>query len=153
MRYSSLAAALLLAATLCLVSCGPKPTSVEDFSLRPLTLPSGQVIQVETMYSNMDLLRGLMYRTSLAPDHGMLFMYPHPDHYYTVMYNVLIPLDIIWMDSNRRILEIDENEQPCKGQASQCPKYGGKLISAYALEIGGGLARKYGLQVGQLVQL
>jgi len=146
MRY------FLLAAALCAISCAPKPTNVEDFSLRPVTLPGGRVIQVEMMYSNLDLLRGLMYRTSLAPDHGMLFVYPHPDHYYTVMYNVLIPLDIVWMDTDRRILEIDENEPPCKTQASQCGKYGGKLISAYALEIGGGLARKYGLQAGQVVQ-
>lgn len=110
------------------------------------------MIKVETMYSNIDLLRGLMYRTSLAPDRGMLFAYPRPNHYQTVMYNVLIPLDIIWMDSNRRIVEMDENEPPCKTQASKCPKYGGPQLSSFALEIAGGMARKYGLQVGQTLQ-
>jgi uncharacterized membrane protein (UPF0127 family) len=142
---------LLLIGALLLWSCGPKPTSIEDFSTLPVTLPGGQVIRAETMYSNVDLLRGLMYRNSLAPDHGMLFFYPRPDHYQTVMYNVLIPLDIIWMDSRRDIIQIDANAPPCKTQASKCTKYGGKF-SLFALEIAGGTAAKYGLQVGQRIQ-
>lgn len=146
MRY------LVLLAAVSLVSCSDQSTAVEEFSLRPLTLPSGKVIQVESAYSNIELLRGLMFRKSLAPDRGMLFSYPHPDHYQTVMYNVLIPLDIIWMDADRRIVQIDQNQQPCKTQASQCPKIGGKKIVSFALQIGGGLASKYGLETGQVLQ-
>lgn len=148
MRY------FLFLVVVCLAGCGEsdKPNTLEDFPTRPLTLPGGQVLKVETMYTNIDLLRGLMYRSSLAPDRGMLFVYPRPDHYYTVMYNVLIPLDILWMDSDRRILEIDESEPPCKMQASKCPKYGGSPISSFALEINAGMARKYGLQIGQILQ-
>jgi uncharacterized membrane protein (UPF0127 family) len=142
----------LLAALLPLACCGPKPTSVEDFALRPVTFPGGGVIKAETMYSNIDLLRGLMYRTTLAPDRGMLFVYPRPDHYQAVMYNVLIPLDIIWMDANRRIVAMNENAPPCKTQASKCPKYGGQQIASFALQIAGGMAHKYGLQVGQIIQ-
>jgi uncharacterized membrane protein (UPF0127 family) len=109
------------------------------------------VIRVETTRSNFDILRGLEYRPSLAPDRGMLFIYPRPDHYQTVMYNVLIPLDIIWMDSHSDIIEIIANAPPCKTRASKCTKYGGKL-SLFALEIAGGMAAKYGLQVGQRIQ-
>jgi len=142
---------VMLAACLFLASCGPKPTSVDDFYLRPLRFPDGRTIQVETATTNVELLRGLMFRSALAPDRGMLFVYPHPDRYQTVMYQVLIPLDIIWLDAERRILEIDENAPPCGTQASKCTKYGSHL-SAYALEIGGGMARKNGLQVGQIIQ-
>jgi uncharacterized protein len=149
----SLSPSVLLVALLLLAcSSGPKPTSLEDFPTRPVTLPGGQVIRVETMIDNIDLLRGLMFRTSLAPDRGMLFVYPRPDHYQTFMYQILIPLDIIWMDSNRRIVDINENAPPCKTQASKCLKYGGKQLSSYALQIGGGMARKYGLQLGQTIQ-
>ncbi len=104
------------------------------------------------MIDNVGLMRGLMFRTSLAPDRGMLFVYPKPDHYQAWMYQTLIPLDIIWMDSNRQIVALDENAQPCKTQASKCPKYGGKQISAFVLEIGAGMARKFGLQLGQTIQ-
>jgi uncharacterized protein len=146
MRY------LLLAVVLPLACCGPKPTTLEDFPTRPVTLPGGQVIRVETMVDNIDLIRGLMFRTSLAPDRGMLFVHPKPDLYTYWMYQTLIPLDIIWLGSNRDIVEIVENAQPCKTQASKCEQYGGKQFSAYVLELAGGMAKKYGLRLGQTIQ-
>jgi uncharacterized protein len=146
MRYLFLAVPLLLAC------CGPNPTTLEDFPTRPVTLPGGQIIRVETMVQNFELLRGMMYRTYLAPDRGMLFVYPKPDHYQTWMYQTLIPLDTIWMDSDRNIIDIVENSPPCKTQASKCPRYGGQQISAYSLQIGGGMARKFGLHLGQRLQ-
>jgi uncharacterized protein len=143
---------LILAALLIISSCGPKASTLDDFQTRPITLPGGQVIQAETMVDNIDLARGLMFRTSLAPDHGMLFVHPQPGNYSYWMYQTLIPLDMVWLDSNRRIVEMAENAQPCKTQASKCEQYGGKQISSYVLEIGGGMARKYGLQLGQTIQ-
>jgi len=146
MRY------LLLAILLSIACCGPKASTLEDFPTRPITLPGGQVIRAETMVDNIDLTRGLMFRTSLAPDRGMLFVHPRPGNYAYWMYQTLIPLDIIWLDSNRTIVEMAENAQPCKTQASKCEQYGGKQISAYVLELGGGMARKNGLQLGQTIQ-
>ena len=146
MRY------FLLAALLPLTCCGPKSSTLDDFPTRPVTLPGGQVIRVETMIDNIDLTRGLMFRPSLAPDHGMLFVHPKPGNYAYWMYQTLIPLDIIWLDSHRDIVEMAENAQPCKTQASKCAQYGGKEVSAYVLEIGGGMAKKYGLHVGQTIQ-
>ena len=147
MRY------FLLAALLPLAGCGPKASTLEDFPTRPITLPGGQVIRVETMISRFDLLRGMMFRTSLAPDRGMLFVHPQGGNYSYFMYQTLIPLDIIWLDSNRDIVEIVENLQPCKTPASKCPKYGGQQISSYSLEMGAGMVKKYGLQIGQRIQL
>lgn len=146
MRY------FLLAAVLILACCGPKPATVDDFATRPLTLPGGQVIRVETMIDNVERLRGMMFRTSLAPDHGMLFVYPKPGEYQFWMYQTLIPLDMIWMDSQHQIVEMAENAPPCQTQASKCPKYGGKHSSSYVLEIGGGMARKFGLKLGDTVR-
>jgi uncharacterized membrane protein (UPF0127 family) len=144
---------LALAALIALAGCGgPSATTLEDFPTRPLTLPDGKVIRVETMMSTFDVTRGMMFRTSLAPDRGMLFVYPAPDHHSHWMYQTLIPLDMIWMDANRTIVEMATNAQPCKTQASKCPQYGGQQLSNYVLEINGGLARKYGLQLGQTIQ-
>jgi uncharacterized membrane protein (UPF0127 family) len=143
---------LFLAALLSLTCCGPKANTLEDFPTQPIALPGGQVIRAETMIDSIDVQRGLMFRTSLAPDRGMLFVYPTPDLHQHWMYQVLIPLDIIWLDSKRNIVEIVENAQPCKTQASKCEQYGGKQISAYVLEIGGGMVKKYGLKLGQTLQ-
>lgn len=110
------------------------------------------MIRVETMLTRFELLRGMMFRTSLASDRGMLFVEPKAGQYSYWMYQTLIPLDIIWLDSNRNIVEIVQNAQPCKTQASKCPQYGGNRISSYVIEIPGGMAKKFGLQVGQQLQ-
>ena len=146
MRY------LFFPAMLLLTCCGPQPTTLEDFPTRPLTLPGGQVIKVETMIDNVELLRGMMFRTQLAPIRGMLFVYPKPNRYQMFMYQTYIPLDIIFMDLNRNIVDIVENAPPCKTQASKCPKYGGAIFSSYALEIGAGMVKKYSLHLGQTLQ-
>ncbi|HTR38402.1 MAG TPA: DUF192 domain-containing protein [Bryobacteraceae bacterium] len=143
---------VLLAGFLALAGCGPKPDPAEDFNTRPVTLPGGQVIRTETMIDQMDLLRGMMFRTSIAPDHGMLFVHTQPAHNKAWMYQTLIPLDMIWLDENHKIVEIVENAQPCKTPASQCPQYGGNQISLYTLEMGGGMAKRYGLHVGQIIE-
>jgi uncharacterized membrane protein (UPF0127 family) len=145
MRY------ILLAALVFLACCGTNSTSVEDFPTRPVTLPGGQVIRAETMIDRIDIQRGLMFRASLASDHGMLFVYPGPNQHQHWMYQVLMPLDIVWLDSKRKIVEIVENAQPCKTQASKCELYGGKDFSNYVLELKGGMVRKYGLRLGQTI--
>lgn len=146
MRSIVLSAALLLAA------CGPKPATIEDLYTRPVTLTGGQVIEVETMVDTRDLLRGLMFRTSLAPDRGMLFVHQKPGNYSTWMYQHKIPLDILWMDEKHRIVEIVENAPPCPTVASQCPHYGGAKTSQFMLELAAGGVKRYHLAAGQLVQ-
>jgi uncharacterized membrane protein (UPF0127 family) len=153
MRYLSLAVflPLALAVLLPLVCCGPQAATVDDFPTRPVTLPGGQVIHVETMIDSFDLTRGLMFRTSLPVDHGMLFVHAQPDRHSYWMYQTLIPLDMIWMDNQHNIVEMAENVQPCKTPAKQCPQYGGTQISSYVLEIPAGMAKKFGLQLSQTI--
>jgi uncharacterized protein len=147
MRY-----VVLLFSAFLLAACGSKQTSVDDFSTRAVTLPGGQVIRAETMIDEIDIARGLMFRSSLAPDHGMLFVHAQPGIYRHWMYQVLFPLDIVWLDSKHNIVEMAQDAPPCKTKASQCPQYGGKQLSSYVLELNAGMVRKYGLQLGQTIQ-
>ncbi len=144
MRYVVLVFCVLLA------GCS-KPENLQDFSSSDLTLPGGRVIKVETMINDVDLGRGMKYRTSLAPDHGMLFIHSTPGYYRYWMYQVLIPLDIIWMDTDRKIILILPNAQPCNNAPAQCPQYGSPKPAHYVLELAGGMAKKYNLRVGQQV--
>lgn len=137
-----LALALILAA-----GC-TKPTSVEDYNSRQVTLPNGKVILAEQMIQSVDTARGMMFRDSLAPDRGMLFYHAQAGKYAYWMYQVRIPLDIIWMDDNGRIVEISADTPPCTTVASQCPNYGGHETARYVLELAGGMAKKYGLKIG-----
>jgi uncharacterized membrane protein (UPF0127 family) len=141
-----LAALLLLA--LALAGCGPKPVTLEDYNTRLVTLPGGRQIRAEVMATEQDMARGMMFRDSLAPDRGMLFLHQATGNYSYWMFQVRIPLDIIWMDSDHRIVEIAANTPPCKTGASQCPSYGGHFPAHYVLELGGGMAARYGLKIG-----
>ena len=135
-----------LFAALLLASCD-KPASVEDdLHTSDLTLPGGQVIRIEMKLDARDMLQGLMFRPSLAEDHGMLFVHKSPGQYSTWTYQHLFPLDMIWIDENRKIVE---NAPPCKTVATQCTHYGGQQMSQYMLELTGGMVKKYKLQTGQ----
>jgi uncharacterized membrane protein (UPF0127 family) len=146
-------ALFVLLAAAALSSCGGRSASPEDFGTRVVTLPNGHRIRCEVMIHPKDMARGMMFRDSLDPDRGMLFVHGQPGNYPYWMYQVKIPLDIIWLDSNRRIVEMSLDTPPCeKGPASTCPNYGGKQKAQFVLELAAGVARKHGLQVGQVLE-
>ena len=142
----------ILPLCLALVSCGEKATTIEDFNVTEVTLPGGQVIKAETRISQEDMLRGMMFRTSIAPDHGLLYLYRTPGHYQLWMFQTPLRLDMIWMDDNHKIVEIVENAQPCETAASKCPQLGGHEIARYVLQLSGGMAQRYHLHTGQAIQ-
>lgn len=129
--------------------CGPKADDTDPFESRTVTLPNGREIRAEVRFTPVDVQRGMMFRDSLPEGQGMLFLHPKPGIYTYWMYQCRIPLDIVWMDSNQRIVEIAPNSPPCKTRTSECPVYGGHAQSQYVLELGAGEAARNRLQVGQ----
>jgi len=147
MRFST--AMTLIVSALLTTACGPKASTVEDYYTTPLKLPDGAVIQVEQMRTPQEMMRGMMFRDDLKPDHGMLFSHGAPGKYPYWMFQVRIPLDILWLDANRRIVEISPNTPPCpNGPASTCAQFGGKEVALFVVELAGGVAAKHGLKVG-----
>jgi uncharacterized membrane protein (UPF0127 family) len=141
---------MLLAAGLALIvmGCGRQAATLEDYQARVVTFPNGQQVRAESMLTEADMRRGMMFRDSIAPDRGMLFFHSASGKYKYWMYQVRIPLDIVWMDRDRRIVEISAATPPCATEAGECPNYGGNYEALYVLELGGGMAAKYGLKVG-----
>jgi len=132
-----------------LVACsGEEPLAAGE---RWVAFPGGRKIRAEVLTRPEDMQRGMMFRNSLAPDRGMLFVHDAPGRYAYWMFQCLIPLDIIWMDANRRIVEISPDTPPCRTEAGSCPNYGGHRDSLYVLELGGGMARRYGLKLGHTI--
>ena len=89
---------------------------------------------------------GLMFRQELEENWGMLFLFDEESKYPFWMKNTLIPLDIIWIDDDYKIVFIKENAQPCKENA--CPNIIPNKKAKYVLEINAGIADKIGLEVG-----
>ncbi len=135
-----------------LAGCGSKPTALDDYGTRLVTFPNRKQVRAEVMIDPQDLARGMMFRDSLAPDRGMLFFHREPGNYPYWMYNVRIPLDMIWMTSDHHVVEIVANVPPCKSGPSDCPNYGGHVRAQYVLELAGGMAAKYGLKDGDTLE-
>ena len=116
-----------------------------------LKLPNGHMIEAGTVTDSAGLARGLMFRTFLPSDQGMLFIHPRPGYHKFWMHQTKIPLDIVWMNDAGAIVDMVQNAQPCQSPASECEHYGGKKLSSFVLEIAGGMARQCGLKVGQII--
>ncbi len=117
---------------------------------RWVTLPGGRKIRAEVARTPEELSRGLMFRSHLPDDHGMLFIFDRSEPHLIWMKNTPIPLDIIWMDDQRKIIHIEIRVPPCR--ADPCPIYGPSQGSRYVLEVNGGKAAEWGMSVGMPLQ-
>ena len=128
-RPSLLAAAAALAA-----SAAASPAVIL------LTLPSGTVLQVEVMVKDEDRAMGLMFRPSLPKDRGMLFIFERPDFHGIWMKNCRFPIDIVWLDEEKKVVHVAESVPPCK--AEPCPVYNPLRRAAYVVELNAGQAKR-----------
>jgi uncharacterized protein len=112
--------------------------------------PGGNEIGVELALTDEQRARGLMFRESLAPDRGMLFFFPYEDRWSFWMKNTMIPLDIIWIDRERRIAHIERQVPPCR--SDPCPSYAPDAAGYYVLELAGGRAAELNLQTGDVLE-
>lgn len=115
----------------------------------PVRLPDGRSILAELAVTAAEQERGLMQRTELAADRGMLFLFDRPQTLTFWMFGTLLPLDILWLDANRRIVFLSANTPPCgSSNPSVCPVYGPREPTLSVLEIGAGQAARLGLRLG-----
>ncbi len=89
---------------------------------------------------------GLMYRRSMKPQQAMLFVFDDVKPRYFYMKNTFIPLDIIYIGPDKKIIHIVKNAVPLDETALSSIK-----PAKYTLEIKAGLADEYGLKNGDYV--
>ena len=111
----------------------------------------GQRFYVEIAAEGPSRARGLMAREHLAADRGMLFIFPEQRPLAFWMKNTLIPLDIIYLDSAFRVVDMALQARPCT--VPRCPTYPSRAPAQYALEINAGLARRHGLKIGDVIEV
>src|ERR1700759_574158 len=86
--------------------CGPSTGGLDALRTRAVKLPNGHTISAEAEMDPTDMQKGMMFRDSLERGHGMLFLHEKPGLNQYWMYQVRIPLDILWMDTSHHIVEI-----------------------------------------------
>jgi uncharacterized protein len=103
-------------------------------------------LQAEVAADPASQEKGLMFRTKLAPDAGMLFDFHKPDFQTFWMKNTVIPLDMIFIRADGTISSIAPNTTP----QSETPIPSYEPVRA-VLEINGGRAAQLGIQPGEHV--
>jgi uncharacterized membrane protein (UPF0127 family) len=148
-----------------LVACSPgqsqgaqsAPSAIEDaprhavsgLPVVPLTVThagKSHVFQVEVARSEAEQEKGLMFRTSMGADEGMIFPMDPPRNASFWMRNTVIPLDIIYIGADHRILNVAANAVPY----SETPLFS-EGRAAGVLELNGGRAAQLGIGKGDLV--
>lgn len=91
--------------------------------------------------------RGLMFRRTMAPDAGMLFIFEEPSRQSFWMRNTPLRLDMIFMDAERRVVGLVEDATPFTDDERAI-----EAESQYVLEVHGGFARAHGIAIGATVR-
>ena len=144
-------AAVLATATVAPATAAPCMAGQAELKpLLPLALVTDRgrfAFRVELADNDRTRETGLMCRTALAPDRGMLFDFKRPeDNVAFWMHNTLIPLDIVFIRPDGRVLSIARNAHPLDD--SPLPA-GGPVRGV--LELAGGRAAQLGLMPGDKV--
>lgn len=142
-RFLPLALMMLLA----LPACAGQQ---QELSLSPLEVasPSGRISQlvVEVATTPDERRDGLMGRTSLAPDRGMLFVFPQPGMQAFWMKDTLIPLDMVFIRPDGTVAKVHDRAKPM----DLTPITSGEPVIA-VIELAGGRAKELGIGPGSVV--
>jgi uncharacterized membrane protein (UPF0127 family) len=134
-------------------AAGKEETTSGPSGLRTLVIDASGGEKVDVRVEVADDLaeqaKGLMDRTTLGENRGMLFVYPQERELSFWMKNTLIPLSIAFIDSERRIIDI-QNMKPLDDKP---PHYVSAEPAQYALEVNQGFFEERGVRVGDRVEL
>jgi uncharacterized membrane protein (UPF0127 family) len=104
-------------------------------------------VKVELARSNRERARGLMFRKTMPADAGMLFLFDHDEVQSFWMKNTFIPLDMIFISADLKVVGVVENAEPHTTE----PRTVG-LPSRFVLEVNAGVARAHGVAAGTEVR-
>lgn len=123
-----------------------------DTSMKQIVLETEKqkiTLEVEVADDEKERDQGLMNREKLEEGKGMWFIFPDEAPRQFWMKNTLIPLDILFFNSNKKIVHIVENMEPCR--TPQCITYFSEDSAMYALEVRGGFVKAYRVRIGDKV--
>ena len=115
-------------------------------SLLPAASPAAASL-VAVMRTDADRSRGLMFRRTMAPNHGMLFDFERTEPVAMWMKNTYLPLDMLFIRADGTIALVAADTEPLSTAIIQSPE---PVLSV--LELNAGTAAKLGLKVGDRVE-
>ncbi len=138
---------LLLSLILCLAPGCDRDASPASHLPTTRMMLGKKTYTLEIAAKEDDRGRGLMFRDSMADDHGMIFVFTKDQPQNFWMKNTRIPLDIVFVESTGKIVSIRRMEPYVKkGTPSDNP-------AKYAIELNGGQAEAAGIKAGEALQI
>jgi len=141
-RGGALVAALLLAACTGGRGAAPEPPAAGP----RVVLPSGAVFSLELARTPEQIAQGLMFRESLAPSSGMVFLFDAPEPRAFWMKNCHFALDMVFARADGTVVDVLEGVPPC--EADPCPSYPARAPADTVVELAAGEARRHGVARG-----
>ncbi len=115
--------------------------------------PKGTTLMAERADSPELRARGLMFRTSLGKNKGMIFCFDEAALQTFWMYNTKIPLTIIFLNERLEIVDIQDMEPCSHRDAQQCMTYTSRQAAKYAIEVNRGFPKRHGIRIGGQVTI
>ncbi len=136
---------VLVLICLFLTGCGGrKPAAV-------LSTPDGpKRVLLEVAATEAQRSRGLMFRTRLDPDRGMLFVFDEAGRAPFWMKNTFLSLDILFLSGEGIVVDLFERLPPCP--MDPCPRYTPEFPYRYALELSGGFVGQHAVRRGDRIR-
>jgi len=137
-------------------SAGEAQTKVPVAKIMTEKIGADNVVKLEVASTPEEIETGLMHRTSIPEDHGMVFLFKTPEipsqYVQFWMYHCLMSLDMLFI-KNGRIVKICENVPPCYSEnKGACPKYPSRMIEVTeVLELQAGYAKRHQVKEGDSV--
>lgn len=115
---------------------------------------AGRAFELELALNSDTRYRGLSDRAHIPEDGGMLFVFPEPGLLSFVMRDCLVPIDLIYLDANGRIMNMHAMEVEPYGRSNFLLKpYRSAGHAQFAVELAGGTIDQLGIEPGQSIDL
>ncbi|MBX9686730.1 MAG: DUF192 domain-containing protein [Candidatus Obscuribacterales bacterium] len=134
---------------LCLALC-PLP---EALAKTPLAQIGENKVKLEVAQTQAQIERGLMFRSSMPEDQGMVFLFHPPRKVRFWMFNCLMSLDMLFIKDGK-IVKISHDVPPCKSHnREECPLYPeeGQIEASEVLELNAGYCQRHAVKEGDSI--
>ena len=152
MKHLRLFAFIFVFAVLAAMPAAAQTSKMDNVSFGapvPLTVKSESgehQFMVEEAKTLAQQARGMMFRDEVSPDTGMIFEFAEPKVATIWMKNTSIPLDILFVRSNGKILKIEHSHQPYTLRSASS-----EAVVAAVVELKGGRAKELGIRPGDVI--
>lgn len=118
-----------------------------DLTIFKIATDSTEInLDIEIADTDYDIQTGLMYRSSMEPNQGMLFVFDDVAERHFYMKNTQIPLDIIYIDAYKKIVSFQKNAKPF--DETSLPS---NVPAKYVLEVNAGMVDVWSVKQGDSI--